>query len=62
MMDYSEISKLFCSAVRKLAEKPENLDNMECYLSRHFAEWMEKYANDPENLTAEICTFANMDI
>lgn len=62
MKDYSEISKLFCAAVRKLAEKPENLDNMEFYLSRHFGEWMKKYADNPESLTAEICGFANMDI
>lgn len=62
MANYGEISKLFCAAVRKLAEKPENLDNMELYISRHFAEWMKKYANNPEGLTAEICGFANMDI
>ena len=52
----------FVKAIKTLAEKPDNLDNFECYLSHHFDVWMEKYANTPENLTAEIKMFAEMEM
>lgn len=51
-------AKDFCDAIRMFAEKPENLQNLECYLSRHFREWMKKYANDPESIAAELKEFA----
>ena len=52
----------FVKAIKTLAEKPDNLDNFECYLSHHFDVWMEKYANTPENLTTEIKMFAEMEM
>lgn len=52
----------FCEAIRTLASKPDNLDNLENYLSHHFPVWLEKYANTPEGLTAEMREFANMKI
>ena len=52
----------FVKAIKTLAEKPDNLDNLECYLSHHFDVWMEKFANTPENLTAEIKMFAEMEM
>ena len=52
----------FVKAIKTLAEKPDNLDNFECYLSHHFDVWMEKFANTPENLTAEIKMFAEMEM
>jgi hypothetical protein len=45
-----------------LAEKPDNMDNFECYLSMHFDVWMEKFAYDPESLTSEVKQFAEMEI
>ena len=30
------------------------------YLSQHFAEWLTKYARTPEELTAEMKSFAEM--
>lgn len=52
----------FCGAIRTLASKPENLENLEHYLSHHFAAWLEKYANTPETMCCEMIEFANMII
>lgn len=62
MRKHEQTAKLFCEALRTIAGKPENLDNLESYLSYHFAEWMNKYANTPENITAELKSFADMEI
>ena len=62
MRKYEQTAKQFCEALRTIAGKPENLDNLESYLSYHFAEWMNKYANTPENITAELKNFADMDV
>lgn len=62
MRKHEQTAKLFCEALRTIAGKPENLDNLESYLSYHFAEWMNKYANTPENITAELKNFADMEI
>ena len=59
---HEQTAKQFCEALRTIAGKPENLENLESYLSYHFAEWMSKYANTPENITAELKSFADMDI
>lgn len=42
--------------------KPDNLDNLESYLSRHFPEWVSRWANSPEDLAAEMKEFARMEI
>lgn len=47
-------------AIRKLAEKPENLNNLISYLTYHFPVWLEKFANTPEALACELCEFADM--
>lgn len=57
-----QIAHQFIEAIKTIAGKPENLDNLESYLSYHFAEWMNKYANTPENITAELKNFADMEI
>ena len=62
MRKHEQTAKEFCNALRAIAGKPENLDNLENYLSYHFAEWMNKYANTPENITAELKSFADMEI
>ena len=50
----------FANAIKTIANKPENLDNLESYLSYHFSEWLEKYANTPEDIAAEMLEFAEM--
>ena len=52
----------FVNAIKTIANKPENLDNLESYLSYHFSEWLEKYANTPEDIAAEMREFAEMEI
>jgi hypothetical protein len=51
----------FAEAIKIIAAKPSNLENLENYLSRHFLEWLEKWANSPEDLTAEMKAFAEME-
>lgn len=62
MTNNEQNAKIFIEAVKTIAAKPENLDNLECYLSHHFPEWMEKFANTPEKLAAELKHFAEMEI
>lgn len=59
---FEQEAKQFCEAIKTIAEKPENLENLELYLSIHFATWLEKFANDPGSITAEIKAFAEMVI
>lgn len=60
--NYETLAKQFCDSIKTLAEKPDNLFNFECYLSHHFSVWMKTYASTPEDLTAEIKSFANMEV
>lgn len=59
---YIEESRIFCEAIAEIAQKPQNLENFEMYLSYHFAAWIEKYANTPENIAAELKQFAGMEV
>ena len=62
MKKYTIEAAQFCNAIRELANKPENLQNLESYLEWHFDKWMEKYANTPEDIAAEMSNFAQMEI
>lgn len=55
-------AKIFIEAIKTISEKPENLENLELYLSHHFDVWLEKFANCPETITAELKAFAEMEI
>lgn len=59
---HEQTAKLFCEALQTIAGKPENLENLETYLSIHFSKWLDKFANTPENITAELKQFAEMDV
>ena len=61
-MKHEKTAAQFCAAIQTIASKPENLENLEHYLSHHFAAWLEKYANTPEGMAAEMREFANMTI
>lgn len=54
-------AKIFCDAIRAIAKKPENIDNLESYLTQHFAKWLNEYANNPEGLAMEMKSFAEME-
>ena len=62
MRKYEEQATQFCEAIRTLANKPENLENLESYLSQHFSEWISKWANSPAGLAEEMKEFAEMEI
>ncbi len=62
MKKYTMEAAQFCEAIKELASKPENLQNLESYLEYHFAEWMQKYANTPAYIAAEMTEFARMEI
>ena len=62
MRKYEEQATKFCEAIRTLANNAENLENLESYLSRHFSEWISKWANSPEGLAEEMKEFAEMEI
>ena len=59
---YSIIAGEFIKAISDLASKQKNLENFETYLTYHFPEWLEKYANTPGAITAELKAFADMEI
>ena len=55
-------AEMFVNAIKELATKPDNLNNLESYLSNHFDVWMEKFANNPDGLATELKQFAEMEI
>lgn len=59
---YKDEAKIFVNAIRTIAEKEGNLENLESYLSMHFGAWLNKYANTPEGIAAEMRDFSEMDI
>lgn len=52
----------FTAAIKELASKPENLENLQSYLAQHFTAWLEKFANTPDDMAAEMKAFASMEI
>jgi len=56
-----EYSKRFAEAIRTLARKPENIDNLESYLYYHFDKWLEIYAKNPAGITEELEHFASIE-
>ena len=57
-----QIAHQFTEAIKTIAEKPQNLENLEHYLSSHFSEWLNKFANTPEGITAELKQFSEMEV
>ena len=62
MPKYEKQAEEFCEAIRTLANKPENLNNLESYLTYNFDKWLITWANTPENLAAEMKEFVEMEI
>ena len=57
-----QTAKQFCEALQAIAGKPQNLENLEHYLSSHFSEWLNKFAHTNEGITAELKQFAEMEV
>lgn len=60
--DMAQAAFDFVAAIKEIAGKPQNLDNLQNYLSHHFREWMNKHASTPEGMAEEMTQFAKMDI
>ena len=61
MRKCEEQATQFCEAIRTLANKPENLNNLESYLTYNFDKWLTTWANTPEGLAEEMKEFAEME-
>lgn len=61
-MNNEEAAKMFVDAIQTIGSKPENLKNLELYLSHHFDKWLERFANTPENMAVDFSEFARMEI
>lgn len=59
---YEKEAADFCKLIRYLAESPERLESLECYLSCHFQDWLEKFIDTPESIAAELAAFAEMEV
>ena len=62
MRKHAQNAAEFVKAIKIISEKPQNLENLENYLSVHFSEWLNKFANTPEGITAELKQFSEMEI
>ena len=62
MRKYEEQAAEFCEAIRTLANEPENLNNLESYLTYNFDKWPTTWSNSPENIAAEMKEFAEMEL
>ena len=62
--EYKEnaLKEFIADVLRKFAEKPQNIDNFECYLEHCFAGWKEKFANTPEKMIEDMKHFAEMEV
>lgn len=62
MMENKELAEMFTTAIKTIADKSDNLENLKNYLSYHFDEWIENFANSPEKLVSEMKNFSEMNI
>ena len=60
--DNEKAAEVFIKAIELIANKPDNLSNLQSYLDYHFPEWLKKYASTPSDLASELLDFATMEI
>lgn len=60
-MRYEEAAHVFCEAIKDIAGRPENLANLESYLTYNFPQWLQKFANTPVGIASEMQAFASME-
>jgi TorA maturation chaperone TorD len=61
MKTYEKEAKRLCDAMKKLASNESSLDNLECYLSFHFKEWLERFASTPADMACEMEEFSKIN-
>lgn len=62
MKSYEHEAATFAEAIKALASNKEALDNLESFLSQHFAKWLEFFANTPEGMAEELKQFSEFCI
>lgn len=60
MKKHEEEAKTMKKAIVTMANNEESLDNFINYLSCHFDEWIEKYANCSEKMASEFKRFSEI--
>ena len=60
-MKYEDEAHKLCEAIKKLAASDEHINNFECYLGYHFADWIRRCCQTPEEMAGEFETFATFD-
>lgn len=58
---YEQEATDLAAAIRKLATDPKALDDMESYLSYHFANWLQMWCQRPKDMVHEFQRFAKAD-
>lgn len=61
-MKYEKEAKTFCKAIQLLAENSARLENLENYLSCHFSEWLEDWADTPQKIAWEMLDFSKIEV
>ncbi len=59
---YEHEAQQFCKAIKAIASDTERLNNLESYLTYHFDTWLERWANTPEGISADLQAFAEMKL
>ena len=49
-------------AIQLLAENPARLENLKNYLSCHFSEWLEDWADTPQKIAGEMLDFSKIEV
>lgn len=62
MNNMEKSAAVFVNAIKTIASRPENLANLESYLTYHFDVWLRRWASTPADMAAEMRSFAEMDL
>lgn len=60
--EFEELAERFVEAIKRIAKKEENLNNLQHYLSRNFEQWLTRFANTPQDIVFELEQFAKMEL
>ena len=57
---YEKQAATVAAAILEMANNPSSLENFENYLSFHFVEWLDKWANNPDSMACELKEFSKI--
>ena len=60
--EFEELAERFIEAIKRIAKKEENLNNLQHYLSRNFEQWLTRFTKTPLAIVCELESFAYMEI